>query len=62
MSLVSAVERQEHKAKKSNKGGPLLATRLTQLALRRRAPPEYQQLPMADVGGMRPMYGQFGCQ
>ncbi|AFV53391.1 envelope glycoprotein B [bovine alphaherpesvirus 1] len=51
MSLVSAVERQEHKAKKSNKGGPLLATRLTQLALRRRAPPEYQQLPMADVGG-----------
>ncbi|AVT50682.1 envelope glycoprotein B [Cervid alphaherpesvirus 1] len=50
MSLVSAVERQEHKAKKSNKGGPLLATRLTQLALRRRAPPAYQQLPMADVG------------
>nr|AAA46013.1 glycoprotein [Bovine alphaherpesvirus 1] len=51
MSLVSAVERQEHKAKKSNKAARLLATRLTQLALRRRAPPEYQQLPMADVGG-----------
>nr|AAL88794.1 glycoprotein B [Buffalo herpesvirus 1] len=51
MSLVSAVERQEHKAKKSNKGGPLLANRLTQLALRRRAPPAYQQLPMSDVGG-----------
>nr|ASU50627.1 envelope glycoprotein B [Mule deer alphaherpesvirus] len=52
MSFVSAAERQEHKARKKNKGGPLLATRLTQLALRRRgAAPAYQQLPMADVGG-----------
>ncbi|AAD46114.2 glycoprotein B [Caprine alphaherpesvirus 1] len=51
MSFVSAAERQEHKAKKRNKGGPLLANRLTQLALRQRARPAYQQLPMSDVGG-----------
>nr|AAD46113.2 glycoprotein B [Rangiferine herpesvirus 1] len=51
MSFVSAAERQEHKARKKNKGAPLLANRLTQLALRRRPPPAYQQLPMSDVGG-----------
>ncbi|AVW80565.1 envelope glycoprotein B [Felid alphaherpesvirus 1] len=47
MSLVSAMEQQEHKAMKKNKGPAILTSHLTNMALRRRGP-KYQRLNNLD--------------
>ena len=49
MSLVSAMEQQEHKAMKKNKGPAILTSHLTNMALRRRGP-KYQRLNNLDSG------------
>nr|BCB65316.1 glycoprotein B-like protein [Walrus alphaherpesvirus 1] len=47
MSLVSAMERQEHKAMKKNSGPAILASRVTNLALKHRGP-KYKRLKNMD--------------
>nr|BAM99305.1 glycoprotein B [Lagenorhynchus alphaherpesvirus 1] len=56
MSMVSAMEREEHKAKKKNKGTALINSRIIDMAMRRRGP-KYQRLPDTETDvGKQPLY------
>ncbi|AAG27205.1 glycoprotein B [Cercopithecine alphaherpesvirus 9] len=50
MTLVSAAERQESKARKKNKTSALLSSRLTQLALKNRGKSRYSRVSTEDTG------------